>query len=81
MQWEHHGCSAAPSRGKKAWALKEEQEFERVDGKNFYGKETPLGLKRVRGTSHSPVWQDMSLLGRRAGVRLGQALKDRTLRG
>ena len=63
------------------WNLKGEQELDRTDenGKNFSGKENPLGQKCVRGTPSNLVWQEMSLLGRSARIRVGHALKLRTL--
>ena len=45
------------------------------NGKNFAGEEKPLGQKYVRGMPSYLVWQEVSLLGTGAGIRVGHALK------
>lgn len=70
----------APSGDKKhgLWRVSRSLIGQMKMGRSFLAKTTHLDENVLGELQRVLMWQAMSLLGRRAGVRLGQALKFRT---
>lgn len=67
----------APSGDKKhrLWRMSRSLIGQIKTGRNFLAKTTHLGENVLGELQRILMWQEMSLWGRKAGVRLGQALK------